>query len=495
MNPTILTQMLPTLLMAAASILPLRAQEDSLSHYLSLAVANNPSIAAARLNAEASLQKLPQAGAYADPTLEAGIFLSPMEQVEGRQVAQIQAMQMFPWFGVRKAARTEARHMSNMAYAQLRETQDNILLEVYTQWYALCALRQRLAHSEANRRWMEQLERLAIRTFASGGAEREKAYTPAVRNAPAAPSTSPSGSGMDMGGGSATMQPAEGANAMPAMDDGMAPGMGGAPGLSDVLRLQLETMELDSRMESLRAAIRAETARFNALLNRPAETPVCLPDTLALVPFLPDTETILRHIDAQNPMLSMLREESLAYRARGEMERKMSYPMWGVGLQYMLMAPLRNAPADDMAGMSGGTPAMNGKDMLMPMLSISIPLYRNKYKAARKESLLLRQASEERQTDVANRLEAELRRSLYLLDDAARQADLYRRQANLAHAAGRLAIQEFASGKASLSDAIQIQRQLLDYQLKEAEAIAAYNTTVAAIRKLYHLTNNAYDNP
>jgi outer membrane protein TolC len=157
------------------------------------------------------------------------------------------------------------------------------------------------------------------------------------------------------------------------------------------------------------------------------------------------------------------------------------------------MAPLKNTPAGSMDSMGSETPAMNGKDMLMPMLSVSIPLYRNKYKAAQKESRLLQRASEEKQTDAFNRLEAELHQSLYLLDEATRQIDLYRRQAGLAHTTANLAVQEFISGKTDLSSVIQIQRQLLTYQLKEAEAVAAYNTAVAAIRRVTSLFVTSYE--
>lgn len=451
----------------------LRGQEDSLGRYLSFAAENNPSVKAARLAWEASLQKLPQAGAYADPTLEAGAFLSPMEFAGGRQIAQFQAMQMFPWFGVRKAARTEAQHMANMAFEQFREARDNVFMELYAQWYALCALRQQLINNEANRRWMEQLEQLALRKYASAPRSRGSAYPATAGNTPPA-RPEPSAGGMSMGGGSS--MPAESSAAgMTQMDNGMQDGMESVPrGMSEVLRLQLEMMELENRTESLHAEIKAGSARFNALLNRPAESGVVLPDSLIRIPFRPDTEAILREINERNPMLGMLREEALAYKAKAEMDRKMGYPMFGIGLQYMLMAPLRNMPAGNMDGM----------DMLMPMLSVSIPLYRNKYKAVQKESRLLHQASEMKQADALNRLEAELRQAFYLLDEAERRIDLGRRQAELTQAAANLAAQEFVSGQTGLGGVIQIRRQLLGYRLKEAEATADYNTMVATIQKM-----------
>lgn len=448
----------------------LRGQEDSLFRYLSLAAGNNPALKAARLAWEASLQRLPQAGAYADPTLEAGAFPSPVEFAEGRQAAQFQLMQMFPWFGLRKAARTEAQHMANMASEQFREARDNVFMELYAQWYALCALRQQQVNNETNRQWMEQLEQLALRKYASAPGSLGSAYPATAGNTPAA-SPAPSAGGMNMGGGSA-MPPAPAAQT----DNGMTGGMESpARGMSEVLNVQLERLELESRAESLRAEIMAGKARFNALLNRPAESGIVLPDSLTRIPFRPDTETILREINGRNPMLGMLREEALAYKAKAEMERRMGYPMFGIGLQYMLMAPLQNMPA-----MNG----MNGKDMIMPMLSVSIPLYRNKYKAAQKESRLLRQASEMKQADAFNRLEAELRQAIYLLDEAGRTIDLCHRQAGLAQAAANLAAQEFVSGQTGLGSVIQIRRQLLGYRLKEAEATASYNTMAAAIQKM-----------
>jgi outer membrane protein TolC len=487
---------LTAFLMAFLPALSLAAQEDSLAHYLSVAAANNPSLRAARLTFEAAQQKIPQAGAYADPTLEMGAFIEPMEYAGGRQIAQFQLMQMFPWFGSRKAARTEARHMSQMAFEQFREARDNVFMEVYTQWYALCALKQKLLNSRENRAWLEQLEQLALRRYTSPPGTSPQ--PPPKEGETTSPQPPPKEGGMNMGGGMTAGGATSGG-----MSSGMAMGGnsfspslgggGGEVGLGEVFSVQLSIMEIESAMESLRAEIAAQKARFNTLLNRPAASEIALPDSIERLPFRPDRERILSEIAERNPMLGMYRQESLAWEAKAEMDRKMGYPMFGVGLQYMLMAPLpAAAPAssgmDD--GMNAPAPmAMNGKDMLMPMLSLSIPLYRSKYKAAQRESRLLQQAGEAKQADAFNRLEAELHRAIYLLDDAERKIDLYRRQSALAHTTATLSTQEFISGKADLSSVIQIHRQLLDYRLREAEAVAAYNTAVAAIQKLASFLN------
>ncbi|KAA6334972.1 hypothetical protein EZS27_016760, partial [termite gut metagenome] len=140
---------------------------DSLSRYLEIATQNNSEIKADFLAYQASLQKVPQTGAYQDPQLEIGYFLKPMEIIDGRQVANFQLMQMFSWFGTKKAAQTEATHMAKMAFEKFRETRDNLYLNVYTQWFTLCRLQQKLINNRENRELLTRLEDLAIRKFSS----------------------------------------------------------------------------------------------------------------------------------------------------------------------------------------------------------------------------------------------------------------------------------------------------------------------------------------
>ena len=411
---------------------PVGAQTpDSLDHYLEMAAKNNPGLNADFLAYKASLEKVPQAGAWPDPQLDIGFFLKPMDIVGGRQIADFTLMQMFPWFGTKKVAQTEATHMAKMAYARFTETRDNLYLEVYTQWYILSTLVQQLHNNRDNLQLLKQLEELALRKVSS------------------------SSSGMSSGMGST------------------------APSMSDVLRVQLEMAEIENNIESILSEIAAEKAKFNALLNRPADREVILPDSIAKVPFYFDEGVAMSEIENRNPMLDMLVEEEQAYRAKGEMDQKMSYPMFGIGLQYMLIGESATAQMEQ-----GMEPEMTGMDMIMPMVSISIPLFRNKYKAQQRESRFLWQSAREKYDNTLNMLQSDLFRLKHQLDDAERKITLYRKQEQLARTTYQLVLQEFVSAKSDLTNVIQVQRQLLDYQLREAEAIAEYNTRVASIRKL-----------
>jgi outer membrane protein TolC len=479
-----------TILSIAISFAAL-AQTDSLPHYLKVAAENNPGVKADFLAYQAALQKIPQAGALQDPQLDLGFFLQPMEIIDGKQVADIKLMQMFPWFGTRKAAQTEAQHMAKMTFEQFRETRDKLFLDVYTQWFTLCRLQQQLINNQENKKLLVQLEELALRKFTTGttpSAPGERQKVKGEKNT-AATSNSMSGMNMNTSPSPSTLNPSPQMSGMPAGNMG-----GASSGMSDVLRIQLEMAEIDNNTENLLSEIKSEKAKFNALLNRPAESNVQIPDSLEQIPFLFDIQSTKSLIAIQNPMLNMINEEESAYRAKAEMDKKMSYPMFGIGLQYMLInkKPVSSEPDSGMGDMSNMSDmgnastmsSMNGKDMIMPMISISIPVYRNKYKAQQRETAFLQQATREKYINTQNMLEAELYRTKHQLDDAVRRISLYRKQTELAQTTYNLIIQEFASGKSDLSNVIQVQRQLLDYELKTAEAIADYNTMVANIQKL-----------
>ncbi|MDR0541679.1 MAG: TolC family protein [Dysgonamonadaceae bacterium] len=465
------------------------AQTDSLLQYVKIAAENHPGVKADFLIYQAALQKIPQAGALQDPQLDLGFFLQPMEMMDGKQMADIKLMQMFPWFGTRKAARTEARHMAQMAFEQFRETRDQVFLDVYTQWFKLCLLQQQSANNRNNRKLLEQLKTLALRRFTTGSAtpstSGEKSMAKGEENSPA---TGNYMSGMNM---NATFPPSALSSSPPMSQGNMGSMNNASSGMSDVLRIRLEIAETENNLENILSEIQAEKAKFNTLLNRPAESGLQIPDSLEKIPFPFDIETIKNQITLQNPMLNMLYEEQSAYQAKAEMDKKMSYPMFGIGLQYMLINKKAVNPGmeTDMDGISnrgntGSMGNMNGKDMIMPMASITIPIYRGKYKALQRENILLQQANKKKYINTQNLLEAELYRLKGNLDNADRKIALYRKQSELAKTTYRLIVNEFVSGKSDLSNVIQVQRQLLDYELKIAEAIADYNTMAANIQKL-----------
>ena len=472
-------------------ILPAFSQQaDSLSWYLETAARNNPLINSNFALYKASLEKIPQAGAYADPELDIGLFVKPMETLSGKQIADFTLMQMFPWFGTRKAARNEATEMSRMAYEQFREARNNLFYEVKSQWYQLCNLNEQYKNTQANLLLLEQLEKLALNRYSAPSANAPTPTTATVVSTVTTPPVATGNSMDNMGGmGSSPQTTAQGTSAgnasmqsMGAGSMGSSMGSGSSSGsMSDVLRIQIEKAELQNNLEILASNRIAAEARFNALLNRKQDMRVAVPDSLEQLRFLIDDQAMTDSIITANPMLSMLEAEANAYRAKAVMDKKMSYPMFGIGLQYSLVGKSNNKMVMD---------DMNGMDMFMPMFKISIPIFRKKYQAQQKESQHYRRASELKYENTLNQLQSEYQTVKQQLADAARKIALYKKQQELSLSTWQLIVREFSAGTTSLTEVIQVERQLLDYSLKKSEAIAEYNTMVAGMEKLVATSMN-----
>lgn len=465
-----------------------QVSKDSLGFYLELAARNNPQVNSDFMLYKASLEKIPQAGAYENPELEIGFYLKPMESIGGKQVADITLMQMFPWFGTRKAARNEAREMARMSYEKFRDTRNNLWYEVKSQWYQINSLNEQYKTTQANIALLKQLEQLAVNRFsassAQGRAASGRVATPAINPVSSSAVSSnnmSSMSGMNDGSSSAGKVSAASSISSSGMGNMVGGAMengsmsGGTGGLSDVLRIQMERAELENNLKNIHSARVIAEANFNALLNRSSEMPVIVPDSLEQRVFSMNGQSILDSIFFRNPMLNMIDAESDAYRAKAQMDKRMSYPMIGVGLQYMLVDKSKGPMA---------MPDMNGMDMVMPMLKISLPLFRKKYNAQQRESKNYWLASDFKRENVQNLLTAEYVGVHQRLEDAARKVELYRNQYRLSVSTWKLIVREFSAGRQSLTDVIQVERQLLDYNLKKSEAVAEYNTAVAAIEKL-----------
>ena len=448
---------------------------DSLYSYLERTVKNNPVVLQRYAEYQAALEKVPQAGSLPDPELSLGLFLSPMELVSGNQVADIRLMQMFPWFGVLKSARDEMSLMAKAKFETFRDAKLQVCFDAQRTWYELNKVNRNISLSEENLTLLHTIERLAVTRFKaipSGTAPAPSASSlpsGSVQNSPDSPQ------GMSNMGGNATKGTV--ASSTPAMT-GMPAGsmsVSGSPGLTEVYRIQIEIGDLENNISQLKNQMKTLSAQFNAYLNRPPETKVSLPDSLVAVSFntgeLPVTDSVF----LSNPMLGMIRYEQQSLEARKQMVSKMAYPMVGLGLNYSLIGKSSNAMS---------APDMNGLDMIMPMVTVTLPVYRKKYTAMRREAELLNSAADQSYHATVNSLQTEYYQALQMLTDAQRREKLYDQQYRLASGTMDIMMKSFASSGTQLSDLLRISQQKLDYQYRKTEAVADHNTAVAWIRRL-----------
>jgi outer membrane protein TolC len=131
---------------------------------------------------------------------------------------------------------------------------------------------------------------------------------------------------------------------------------------------------------------------------------------------------------------------------------------------------------------------MNGQDMIMPMVAVTLPIYRKKYKAMQNEADLMKTATEQGYKATANSLQTEYYEASQLYQDAQRRIKQYENQSLLAKKSLDIMIKSFSASGAGLTDILRIRQQMLDYQFKQIESLVEYNTAIAWLKRLMAYT-------
>lgn len=473
MKTSIYKKLILLTLAIVASIISKGQQSDSLMIYLELAAKNNPAVLQKLAEYEASLQKVPQVGSLPDPELSTGIFLSPMELVGGKQVADIRLMQMFPWFGVLKAAKDEMSLMAKAKLETLRDAKLQVFYDVQRTYFELQKIDQSIHIAEENLEILRTVERLSLVKFKSAAISSPASSSGGsmAQGSGSAATASSGGMAGGMGGNSASNSGSSSQVASPIPSAPMA--SSGGSGLADLYRVQIEIGDLENNISLLKNQQQTIAARFNSYLNRKPQTPVQLTEKLLADSLDISLQTVLDSMLQHNPMLGMLQYEQQSLDARKDMVTKMGYPMVGLGLNYSLIG--KNPMSDS---------EMNGSDMVMPMVTLTLPIYRKKYKAMQEEVKLQKAATEQGFQATANALQTEYYEAIQLFQDAQRRIKLYQNQADLANKSLNILMKSFSASGSGLTDLLRIQQQTLDYETRQIEAIADNNTAIAWLKRL-----------
>ena len=452
------------------------SQSDSLYQYLTIAAKNNPTVIQKFYEYKAALQKVPQVGGLQDPEFTIGVFIQPMELVAGNEVADLKLMQMFPWFGTLKAAKDEMSLMAKAKFESFREAKIQVFFDVRQSWYELQKIQNEIRSSEKNLEILNMIERLTLVKFkaAPTGGKGSSSRSSSMSNTPSQNNTS-SSSGMQGMGGNEGNQPGSTSNqsVQSGMQTNSMGSASGNTGLADLYRIRIEMGDLENNIALLKNQMTTMTARFNLYLNRSPISTVQLPDSL-----VPDTlgialSSVTDSVLVHNPMLGMLLFERQSLDAKKKMVTRMGYPMIGLGVEYSVISK------SDMSVSS-----MNGKDMIMPMATLTLPIYRNKYNAMKKETDLLKTANEQNYQATVNSLQTEYYEASQLIKDGERRIKLYDNQSLLAEKTLDIMLSGFATAETPLTDILRVRQQTIDYEFKKIEAIADYNLGISWLQRL-----------
>lgn len=243
---------------------------------------------------------------------------------------------------------------------------------------------------------------------------------------------------------------------------------------SSVIQAQVELGKLDDKLRTMEALRKPIVARLNAALNRSIHHPLPWPHSLPELDASFTDEQAQKWLSQSNPEL--LRLDHLAKREEAGIKRakKNYYPDITLGVDYVQTDDALNPDMTD-----------SGKDPIIAMVSINLPIWHGKYRAAERESRLHKAAIEAQHDDAGKRLGADLELALYHFRDANRKIDLYK-DTLIPKATQSLKVvqQGFEAGNTSFITWIDAQRLLLEFQLAQQRALADRGVRLAEVEAL-----------
>ncbi|NQV52201.1 MAG: TolC family protein [Flavobacteriales bacterium] len=245
--------------------------------------------------------------------------------------------------------------------------------------------------------------------------------------------------------------------------------------MADVYRVEIAIDESRTVIELLKEQRSSLEFQFNNLLNRGDTATVHVTDSLSMPtqPFAESAEGFTLH-----PRQLSIAEMKSSADAAEQAAKRSGYPGFGLGVDYVLVGDRTDM---NVAG--------SGKDALMPMLSLSLPIYRKGYTAARKEAQKLQEAYAEQSLQLENELESELDRAVYDRLKARSNYDLLHRQIAKTETIVELLINEYSNDAMNFEVLLREQQNLLNYQKDKVRFLTIAFTTEAHIAYLNTETN------
>lgn len=227
----------------------------------------------------------------------------------------------------------------------------------------------------------------------------------------------------------------------------------------DVLRLSIRMNEVSQLEKVLEQQIQAEEKRLNVLLNRETPLPIQITETFSIQ----ESDTVVGANLHLHPELTKYDKLYEAVSQSELLNQKESSPQLGFGIDYVSVSERPNM-----------TFAENGKDIVMPMVSVSIPLFNKKYRSQTKQNELkqLEIASEKKER--LNTLQNALDKAVYEKSIAKINYDTSIKSFQQAKQAEQILIKSFESSSVPVNEILAVQELQLKIKMNQIEALRKY---------------------
>ena len=245
--------------------------------------------------------------------------------------------------------------------------------------------------------------------------------------------------------------------------------------LSDLNQIELRVSRIRDMLIALDERELQLKAALLAVVGAPQDTEAPIAATPPLVPSSNPDEGELLAAALDHPRVQVALAMKEMNEVRAEREKLDAMPDFSVGVDYIETgaSPMTPPPMDD------------GKDPIVAMVGVKVPLWFGSYGAGRESAEADALASEATAEGIQDELSGAIRREVSRLRDARRRIALYEDvlipQAEAAYGS---VLSSYEAGDAQVAAVLLAQRELVELRIGIAEALSDLGRSQAAIEQL-----------
>jgi outer membrane protein, heavy metal efflux system len=234
----------------------------------------------------------------------------------------------------------------------------------------------------------------------------------------------------------------------------------------DVIRVGIIIENIETDILLLKDKLKPLQVAFNNLLNKPVDSLIELPEELSFF----DIEDNYRkdRLLNQNPLLQEVDLKIKAASANEKIANKKGLPQFSIGVDYAFIDDISDSNIAD-----------NGKNALMPMLSLTLPIFRGKHKASVKETKLIQNSLLAQKEELENNLVTSYEKSHYEMKESIHINYRCNEQENRIKQAINLLYVEYSNSGKEFEEILRMQQLSLKYSMEKITAVKKFYLALA----------------
>lgn len=225
--------------------------------------------------------------------------------------------------------------------------------------------------------------------------------------------------------------------------------------IADVLRIQLKIQEIEQELKVIENQKSVYYADINELTHQTFDTEIRVTDELETNPSLNfNLENYQQKIREHHPLMLKIDSELEVSKNKQAVNSSMNKPTIGVGIDYSLISERTDA-----------NPQYNGRDIFIPKVKISIPIYKKSYHSINEMESNYQESLEMQKLSIEDKMIGLLLKYKSAYDNAILKVELNLKQIETVEMAYNVLLSNYSSTGKGFDDLLQIQNQLLAYKL------------------------------